>query len=91
MVQVLAEEGESLFGRAYRVLSDAPGAIDTYQQLLQNARATANREDEEIALGSLGIMYETLKEYDKALEYLRQALAVARQLRDRAGEKAALR
>ena len=59
--------------------------------LLVNAPAGALRDSSRAnALGNLGIAYDALGEYDKAIEHHNQHLALAQQIGDRQGEANAL-
>ena len=51
---------------------------------------TALRRGEGVALGNLGLAYDSLGKYDKAIEYHLQALAIAREIKDRLAEGKAL-
>ena len=44
------------------------------------SRETRNRQGEGTHLGSLGIAYYSLGEYDKAIEHHTQALAISREI-----------
>ena len=50
--------------------SQFPAALNSLQQALQIYRALKNRQGEGAALGNLGIAYNSLGNYAKAIEYL---------------------
>jgi tetratricopeptide (TPR) repeat protein len=54
------------------------------------AQRLGKRQDEGNALGNLGIAYDALGEYQRAIDYHEQHLTVAREIGDRRGEGTAL-
>ncbi len=57
---------------------------------LQSARKQDNKYREGVMLGNLGIAYENLGDYTKAIERYQQELQIAREIGDRRGEGNAL-
>ena len=53
---------------------------------LQSTRKLAIEKGEASCYGNLGIMFKLLGEYEKAREYLEQALAITKEIGDRKGE-----
>ena len=49
-------------------------------------RRAHDRRGEEITLGNLGKAYNSLGQYQKAIEYQQQALVIKREVNDQAGE-----
>jgi tetratricopeptide (TPR) repeat protein len=60
------------------------------ESALAAARDLGDRSAEGAHLGNLGLVYNSLGEYRRAIDYQEQRLAVARELGDRQGEGAAL-
>ncbi len=98
-------EGTALnrIGMVYKNLGDYKKALVYHKQALAIAREIGNRRGEGTALNRMGIACKNLahasdkenpeerqKTLEKALEYHEQALAIAREIRDRRGEGAAL-
>jgi CHAT domain-containing protein len=54
------------------------------------AREIKDRLGEGQSLGNLGLAYQALGKYDKAIEFFLQSLAIAREIKDRRGEGASL-
>ncbi len=92
-------EGKALgnLGLAYYSLGDYPKAIDYQQQILKIARdyqqqklviarEIKDRQGEGKALGNLGLAYDALGDYPKAIDYHQQSLKIAREIKDRLGE-----
>ena len=73
----------------YRI-SQFDAAFQSWQKSLQIYRAIEDRLGEGQSLGNLGIAYDALGNYAKAIEYHEQSLAVAREIKDRLGEGNAL-
>jgi CHAT domain-containing protein len=71
-------------------MSQFEAALQSFQQALVIYRELKYRLQEGVALGNLGIAYESLGNYPKAIEYQEQSLAIVRELKDREGEVAAL-
>ncbi|MCY7334330.1 MAG: CHAT domain-containing protein, partial [Pseudanabaena sp. CAN_BIN31] len=53
-------------------------------------REIKDRQSEGASLGNLGLAYDSLGKYDKAIEFQLQSLAITREIKDRLGEGAAL-
>jgi tetratricopeptide (TPR) repeat protein len=93
-------EGDQLcnLGIAYRALGQVERAIEHYQQALaitreigaasaeHSAEWTHARRSEGVNLGNLGNAYHDLGQVERAIEYLEQALAIARDIGDRSLE-----
>jgi tetratricopeptide (TPR) repeat protein len=60
--------------------------IPLHNKRLFIAREIGDRQAEGIALGILGIAYDSLGNYSEAIEYYQQYLAIAREIGDRRGE-----
>ncbi|MCA2710390.1 MAG: CHAT domain-containing protein [Microcystis sp. M025S2] len=65
-------------------------AIESLQKSLATNRMIHSREGESIDLGNLGIIFESLGQYQKAIDFYQQSLAIAREIRDRKGEAISL-
>ncbi|ROI13092.1 CHAT domain-containing protein [Microcystis aeruginosa FACHB-524] len=65
-------------------------AIESLQESLATNRMIHRRERESIDLGNLGIIFESLGQYQKAIDFYQQSLAIAREIRDRKGEAISL-
>ncbi|MBD2601382.1 CHAT domain-containing protein [Microcystis viridis] len=65
-------------------------AIESLQESLATNRMIHSRERESIDLGNLGIIFESLGQYQKAIDFYQQSLAIAREIRDRKGEAISL-
>jgi len=65
-------------------------AIESLQESLATNRMIHSRERESIDLGNLGIIFESLGQYQKAIDFYQQSLAIAREIRDREGEAISL-
>ena len=57
---------------------------------MEIAREFKDRKAEAAALGNLGLAYEALGNYPKAIDYYQQRLLIAREMKDRYGESIAL-
>lgn len=55
--------------------------IARYEEDLATARATGNRENEGVALGSLGVAYRSTGELKKAKDYLAKSLAIFKEIK----------
>ena len=64
--------------------------ITWFQVAIEAAKKLGNRQMEGVHLGNIGLMYEKLGEFHKAIEYHEQALFIHREIGDRNGEGAAL-
>ncbi|WP_141705407.1 tetratricopeptide repeat protein, partial [Microcystis aeruginosa] len=60
--------------------------IEFYQQSLTIAKEIGDRQGEANSLGSLGIAYRSLGQYQKAIEFYQQSLTIAKEIGDRQGE-----
>jgi CHAT domain-containing protein/tetratricopeptide (TPR) repeat protein len=65
-------------------------AVEKYKSVLAQWRTLGNREREADALGALGGLSRTLREYEQSLDYFNQALRLRRELGDRRREANAL-
>jgi CHAT domain-containing protein len=65
-------------------------ATKSCNQALMAFRQLKNREGEARALNNLGVAYDALSAYSKAIANLNQSLAIAREIKDRLGEGRAL-
>lgn len=65
-------------------------ALMAWQKSLAIYREIKERGGEGEGLGSLGIAYHVLRDYDKAIKYQLQSLAIAREIKDRIGEMQSL-
>ena len=79
------EEGEAL--RAQGTLESMRLAEKKYEEALQLCRDIGNRSGEAMALNNLGLVYYSLGEKQKALDFFTQALPLLRAVGDR-GEEA---
>lgn len=57
-------------------------AIESLQKSLATNRMIHNREQESIDLGNLGIIFESLGQYQKAIDFYQQSLAITREIRE---------
>jgi len=64
--------------------------IPLYRKLREISRKTGDRAGEGAALGGLGNAYNSLGDYQQAINYLQQSLTLTRDIGDRAGEGIAL-
>lgn len=79
--QALIAEARSISQR------DGPrAAVPRFDAILARARQTNDRRTEALVLGHLGTAHKNLGEYDRALDFHRQSLALKRSLADRAEE-----
>ncbi|OLP18076.1 Fis family transcriptional regulator [Leptolyngbya sp. 'hensonii'] len=81
----LLEQGIEQFHR-----SQFEPALRSWQQALSLYRVIQDRRGEEAALGNLGIVYDAMGNYARAIDYQQQRLAVARASNNRQGEGIAL-
>ena len=74
-------------GQALELHGDAPGAIGKYNEILALSQGVQDEKQRQnikgAAVGSLGIAYSRLGQYDKAIEHYNQALAISREIGDR--------
>ena len=61
-------------------------ALRLWQQALKMYREIKDRQGEAAALGNIGLVYYSLRDYVKAISYLEQYLTIAREIKDRQGE-----
>jgi tetratricopeptide (TPR) repeat protein len=75
-------EAERLFqqGNQQYQTSQFEAALQSWQQALIIYREIKDREGEGDALGNLGLAYDALGDYAKAVEYQQQCLAIAREI-----------
>ena len=78
------QEGERLRAQATREL--LPQVVNKYETALASYRAIKDRAGEAAMLNNLGVVYNSMGEREKALDYYRQALAINQELNSRAGE-----
>ncbi len=78
------QQGEQLRAQATREL--LPQVVNKYEAALASYRAIKDRAGEAAMLNNLGVVYNSMGEREKALDYYRQALAVNQELNNRAGE-----
>lgn len=64
--------------------------INIFQNTLQAAKRLGNKKSEGSNLGNMGNAYFDLGELQKAMDYYKQALAIALEIRDRIDESASL-
>ena len=84
-------KGKQLLDEAEKLLQQGTGesklsAIALYQQALLIWRKIGDRNSQATTLLSIGTIYYTLSQNQKALEYYNQALVIRRELKDRTGE-----
>jgi tetratricopeptide (TPR) repeat protein len=60
--------------------------LEYYQQALAIIRQIGDRSGVGTTLNNIGLVYNYLGQYPKALDYYQQALAIARQIGDRSTE-----
>ncbi len=77
----LTEEGKQAYNAANYL-----EALAKWQQGLELAKKAGNQPAVADFLGNLGLVYDALGQYDRALEFTQQALAIHRDLKDRRGE-----
>jgi tetratricopeptide (TPR) repeat protein len=78
-------------GLVYEQLGELQRSLEFYLRGLERARAVGHREYTGTALNNLGGGYKILGDYEQAIFYLNQALAINREIGDRQGEAIALR
>jgi tetratricopeptide (TPR) repeat protein len=61
-----------------------------YQQQLAIVREIGARNGEASSLNNLGIAYNSLGQYPKAIEFNQQSLAISKEIGDRNGEASSL-
>ena len=65
-------------------------ALESWQGALTIYREIGDRQDEGATLGNMGIAYDSLGDYEKAIVFHNQSLAIERELRNRLGEAQSL-
>ncbi len=81
--------GDAGAGGCARLRWPAAGPLIVSQARLRReriAKAVGDRAGEGAAYGNLGIAYQSLGDYVKAIEYHAQKLTIAKEVGDRAGE-----
>ena len=86
--QKLFEEGEKLFNQG--TAESLRAAVEKYFQALPLFISACDRRGEATTLHSMGIVYHSLGEKQKAVNYYSQALILYRALGDREGGSATL-
>ncbi|MDX6695082.1 MAG: hypothetical protein QOF02_2685 [Blastocatellia bacterium] len=84
----LFQEGERLRAQAMPAL--LPQVVNKFQAALAGYRTVQDRAGEAAMLNNIGVVYNSMGEREKALEYYRQALAVTQELNNRSGQAVAL-
>jgi|GEM_PF-388040 len=79
-MQTLLDEGIKLYNHA-----DLYGAIDKWEQGLEIAKKTEHRQAISLFIGNLGLVYDDLGDYQKALAYYEQALGIDKEIGDKKG------
>lgn len=82
------QDGERLRAQATKEL--LPQVINKFEAALAGYRAAKDRAGEAAMLNNLGVVYNSLGEREKALDYYRQGLAIQQELNNRAGQSATL-
>ncbi|MDX2245567.1 MAG: tetratricopeptide repeat protein [Bacteroidia bacterium] len=77
-------------GKIYSQLSEYQNAEKTFEQALNIARETGNKQLEVTVLAELGDIYYYWGNYEKALEYGEKSLGISREIGDKYGEGIAL-
>ncbi|BAY16143.1 TPR repeat-containing protein [Anabaenopsis circularis NIES-21] len=73
-------------GRQQFQISQIEAALKSWKQALVIYREIKDLKGEGKALGNLGVAYQTLGDYVKAIEYQQQHLVIAREIKDSKGE-----
>ncbi len=84
-MQTLSYEGAELYNH-----SDFYGAAQKWEEGLKIARRTVNRQAISVFIGNLGVVYDDLGDYSKAISYHEQALKIFREIGDKKKEGADL-
>ncbi|MGB3759482.1 MAG: tetratricopeptide repeat protein [Rivularia sp. (in: cyanobacteria)] len=81
-------EADKLFEKALEQAkaNQLQAALRLWQQALKIYREIKDRQGEAAALGNIGLVYYSLRDYVKAISYLEQYLTIAREIKDRQGE-----
>jgi CHAT domain-containing protein/Tfp pilus assembly protein PilF len=90
--QARKAEADRLFkqGNQQFQISQFVAAFQSWQQALTIYQEIKDRLGEGAALGNLGIAYNALGKYEKAIEFQLQTLAITREFKDRQSERAVL-
>ena len=83
-----AENADSVLAHAKKLYSEegAKVALPEFEKALRLFREQSDRKGEAITLGLIGNCYKKFGDHAKALDYLQRALAMKRELGDRAEE-----
>ncbi|MCP5034000.1 MAG: tetratricopeptide repeat protein, partial [Actinomycetia bacterium] len=73
-------------GYAQRALGRPHQALGNYQRALTQWQSDGNQQRVATALTSIGSVYNGLGDRERALDFFNQALAISREVGDRAGE-----
>ncbi|HEY0406668.1 MAG TPA: tetratricopeptide repeat protein [Pyrinomonadaceae bacterium] len=82
------QEGERLRAQATPAL--LPQVINKFEAALAGYRTAKDRAGEAAMLNNIGVVYNSMGDREKALDYYRQALAVTQELSNRSGQAVAL-
>lgn len=82
------QQGEQLRPQATKEL--LPQVINKYDEALKAYRTAKDRAGEAAMLNNLGVVYNSLGDRQKALDYYKQALTISQELNNRAGQSTAL-
>jgi len=63
------------------ITSDHAGAVEHATQAAEESRLGASREEEAMSLGTLGLVYNELADYPRALELYEDALRIGREIK----------
>lgn len=78
------QQGEQLRAQATKEL--LPQVVNKFETALAGYRSARDRAGEAAMLNNLGVVYNSMGEREKALDYYRQALAIQQELNNRAGQ-----
>ena len=89
---LIKAEADRLFkqGTQQYQTSRFQSALHSWKQVLVIYQEIKDRQGEGATLGSLGSVYDSLGDYNKAIAYHQQALTIAREIHDRQSEGKAL-
>lgn len=82
------QQGEQLRAQATKEL--LPQVVNKFEAALVAYRSAKDRAGEAAMLNNLGVVYNSMGEREKALDYYRQALAIQQELNNRAGQSTAV-
>jgi hypothetical protein len=82
------QQGEQLRAQATREL--LPQVVNKFEAALAAYRSVKDRAGEAAMLNNMGVVYNSLGEREKALEYYKQALAIGQELNNRASQSTTL-